>query len=107
MRVTRDQPNISSTTSILERGSTFAEMSTCGWPFLLGIDLFFPAEDNGDLFRKLNIEDAEIRWVLVLPPWGHLYHWRSRKLGPQTKIPWADFFDLKSLGRFPFLLDFV
>ena len=65
---------------------------------------FFPP-DNPDLVRKLNFEDPEIRWVLVLPPWGHLYHWRSRKLGPQIKIPWAEFFDLESLGRFHCLLD--
>ena len=64
----------------------------------------FFSPNNTELLRKLNIEDPEIRWVLVLPPWGHLYHWRSRKLGPQIKIPWAAFFDLKSLGRFHSLL---
>lgn len=55
--------------------------------------------------RKLNFEAPEMRWVLVLPPWGHLYHWRTRKLGPQIKIPWAAFFDLKSLGGFLSLPD--
>ena len=24
-------------------------------------------------------------WVLVLPPWGHLYHWQSRQLGHQVR----------------------
>lgn len=37
-------------------------------------------------------------WVLVLPPWGRLYHWQSPDI-PQVRIPWADFFDLPSLNR--------
>ncbi|XP_007452568.1 PREDICTED: GDP-fucose protein O-fucosyltransferase 2 [Lipotes vexillifer] len=37
-------------------------------------------------------------WVLVLPPWGRLYHWRSPDIR-QVRIPWSDFFDLPSLSR--------
>lgn len=37
-------------------------------------------------------------WVLVLPPWGRLYHWQSPDIH-QVRIPWADFFDLPSLNR--------
>lgn len=37
-------------------------------------------------------------WVLVLPPWGRLYHWQSPDIA-QVRIPWADFFDLPSLNR--------
>uniref|UniRef100_A0A5F8G755 GDP-fucose protein O-fucosyltransferase 2 n=1 Tax=Monodelphis domestica TaxID=13616 RepID=A0A5F8G755_MONDO len=37
-------------------------------------------------------------WVLVLPPWGRLYHWQSPDIR-QVRIPWADFFDLPSLGK--------
>ncbi|XP_036767982.2 GDP-fucose protein O-fucosyltransferase 2 isoform X2 [Manis pentadactyla] len=37
-------------------------------------------------------------WVLVLPPWGRLYHWRSPDIH-QVRIPWSDFFDLPSLNR--------
>ncbi|KAF3815567.1 hypothetical protein GH733_016840 [Mirounga leonina] len=37
-------------------------------------------------------------WVLVLPPWGRLYHWQSPDVH-QVRIPWADFFDLPSLNR--------
>eukprot|EP00079_Xenopus_tropicalis_P038864 XP_017952635.1 PREDICTED: GDP-fucose protein O-fucosyltransferase 2 isoform X1 [Xenopus tropicalis] len=35
-------------------------------------------------------------WVLVLPPWGRLYHWQSPDIH-QVRIPWAEFFDLDSL----------
>lgn len=41
---------------------------------------------------------AEEEWALVLPPWGRLYHWQSPDIR-QVRIPWADFFDLPSLGR--------
>ncbi|XP_006008222.1 GDP-fucose protein O-fucosyltransferase 2 [Latimeria chalumnae] len=37
-------------------------------------------------------------WVLVLPPWGRLYHWQSPDIH-QVRIPWADFFDLHSLNK--------
>ncbi|XP_032318237.1 GDP-fucose protein O-fucosyltransferase 2-like [Camelus ferus] len=36
--------------------------------------------------------------VLVLPPWGHLYHWQSPDIN-QVQILWSDFFDLPSLKR--------
>ncbi|XP_063356067.1 GDP-fucose protein O-fucosyltransferase 2 isoform X2 [Pelmatolapia mariae] len=35
-------------------------------------------------------------WVLVLPPWGRLYHWQSPNLH-QIRIPWGEFFSLTSL----------
>lgn len=34
-------------------------------------------------------------WVLVLPPWGGLYHWQSDIV--QEKLPWSHFFDIPSL----------
>ncbi|XP_036624849.1 GDP-fucose protein O-fucosyltransferase 2 [Trichosurus vulpecula] len=37
-------------------------------------------------------------WVLVLPPWGRLYHWQSPDIH-QVRIPWAEFFDLPSLNK--------
>ncbi|EHB10473.1 GDP-fucose protein O-fucosyltransferase 2 [Heterocephalus glaber] len=37
-------------------------------------------------------------WVLVLPPWGRLYHWQSPDIH-QVRIPWSEFFDLPSLHR--------
>ena len=35
-------------------------------------------------------------WVLVLPPWGRLYHWQSPSIH-QIRIPWGEFFSLTSL----------
>ncbi|PWA31215.1 hypothetical protein CCH79_00002911 [Gambusia affinis] len=35
-------------------------------------------------------------WVLVLPPWGRLYHWQSPDIH-QIRIPWGEFFSLTSL----------
>ena len=35
--------------------------------------------------KKLNKMFPNSYWVLVLPPWGHLYHWQSRQLGHQVK----------------------
>lgn len=37
-------------------------------------------------------------WILVLPPWPHLYHWKSSFL--QTDIKWERFFDVPSLNEY-------
>ena len=34
--------------------------------------------------KKLNKAFPSFYWTLVLPPWGHLYHWQSRQLGHQV-----------------------
>ena len=47
-----------------------------------------------NLVKLLN-EDSP--WVLVLPPWGRLYHWQSQNIESQVKIPWKTFFDIPSL----------
>ncbi|XP_019630147.1 PREDICTED: GDP-fucose protein O-fucosyltransferase 2-like [Branchiostoma belcheri] len=49
-----------------------------------------------NLVKKLQDHGS---WVLVLPPWGRLYHWKSSMEKQQTKIPWSAFFDLESLNR--------
>ncbi|CAJ0579041.1 unnamed protein product, partial [Mesorhabditis spiculigera] len=41
-------------------------------------------------------------FVLVLPPWGGLYHWGDRAV----KVPWSTFFDLKAMTRFVPVLEF-
>ena len=56
-----------------------------------------------NLVHFLNEESS---WILVLPPWGRLYHWQSRELGPQVKIPWKKFFDLTSLGLHAPVIEF-
>ncbi|GFN98351.1 GDP-fucose protein o-fucosyltransferase 2 [Plakobranchus ocellatus] len=45
-------------------------------------------------------------WILVLPPWSRLYHWRSRDVGSQERIPWSTFFDLTSLTEFVPVIEF-
>ena len=47
----------------------------------------------------------ESNWVLVLPPWGPLYHWFSYDL-PRTQLPWSLFFDVASLSRFVPVIEF-
>lgn len=35
-------------------------------------------------------------YILVLPPWGGLYHWN----GGHLKVPWAQFFHTESINQF-------
>lgn len=55
-----------------------------------------------NLVKELNKEEP---WVLVLPPWGRLYHWKSPDL-EQIKIPWSTFFDLPSLREHVPVIEF-
>lgn len=54
------------------------------------------------LVRQLRQEEQG--WVLVLPPWPRLYHWRSR-LG-QANTPWSRFFDVQRLGEYVPVIEF-
>lgn len=47
-----------------------------------------------NLVRRLRESEP---WVLVLPPWPRLPHWRSNY--EQENIPWRMFFDLDSLNE--------
>merc|ERR550519_2398761 len=58
------------------------------------------------MVRKLNLNSQDTFWKLVLPPWTHLYHWQTRSLGFQSKIPWSLFFDLPSLNKFAPVMEF-
>ncbi|CAG0879424.1 unnamed protein product [Cyprideis torosa] len=46
--------------------------------------------------------------VLVLPPWGPLYHWMlDRRMGvPRGPYPWSTFFDIQSLSRYIPVMEF-
>ncbi|XP_070536175.1 GDP-fucose protein O-fucosyltransferase 2-like isoform X1 [Ptychodera flava] len=44
-------------------------------------------------------------WILVLPPWGRIYHWQSYHLD-QMKIPWSLFFDLESMSKHVPVIEF-
>ena len=39
-------------------------------------------------------------FVLVLPPWGGIYHWQSKNIGDQSRLAWSTFFDLNALNDF-------
>ena len=45
-------------------------------------------------------------WVLVLPPWPRMYHWRSASHDSANFIPWGHFFDLPSLNQFVPTIEF-
>ncbi|XP_046838618.1 GDP-fucose protein O-fucosyltransferase 2 isoform X1 [Vespa crabro] len=50
--------------------------------------------------KNLNKKDKKFKWHLVLPPWGDLYHWQSKDVGPQVSLPWGTFFDIASLQKY-------
>lgn len=62
-----------------------------GEGFNLRRDVYMRA---ANLVRRLRQNEP---WILVLPPWPHLHHWRSNYL--QENIPWRMFFDLDSLSE--------
>lgn len=43
-------------------------------------------------------------WALVLPPWPHLAHWRTKYL--QDNLKWEKFFDLPSLNDYVPVIEF-
>ena len=43
-------------------------------------------------------------WVLVLPPWPHLAHWRTNY--HQNNLKWEKFFDLRSLNEYIPVIEF-
>merc|ERR1719334_1831081 len=56
--------------------------------------------------KKQNLKYPQDYWVLVLPAWGHLYHWQSRELGHQAQIPWENFFRVDSLDKYVPVMEF-
>ncbi|XP_068984190.1 GDP-fucose protein O-fucosyltransferase 2 isoform X1 [Bombus flavifrons] len=50
--------------------------------------------------KNLIKQEKDFKWQLVLPPWGDLYHWRSKHIGYQTQLPWSLFFDISSLQKY-------
>ena len=48
---------------------------------------------------------GENNWVLVLPPWPRLYHWRSNDV-QQQNVKWAKFFDVQSLSEYVPVMEF-
>jgi len=56
--------------------------------------------------NMVNFLNEHEPWVLVLPPWGRLYHWKSHQVADQTKIPWRHFFDVNSLALLVPVMEF-
>ncbi len=56
-----------------------------------------------NLVKVLNERES---WILVLPPWGRLYHWKSRDIY-QMQVPWSFFFDLPSLNKHVPVIEFT
>ncbi|XP_050535208.1 GDP-fucose protein O-fucosyltransferase 2 isoform X2 [Daktulosphaira vitifoliae] len=47
--------------------------------------------------RHLN-QISNYSWILVLPPWNQLYHWRSMHIN-QDNLPWSLFFNLDAIKK--------
>ena len=50
------------------------------------------------------LREKDPAWVLVLPAWPHLYHWKSRF--QQEKIPWRQFFQIEKLNEYVPVMEF-
>ncbi|VDL80030.1 unnamed protein product [Nippostrongylus brasiliensis] len=48
------------------------------------------------------LREAGEPFVLVLPPWGGLYHWQRQAV----KVRWSEFFDVNSLNEFVPVMEF-
>uniref|UniRef100_A0A914CFM1 GDP-fucose protein O-fucosyltransferase 2 n=1 Tax=Acrobeloides nanus TaxID=290746 RepID=A0A914CFM1_9BILA len=48
------------------------------------------------------LREQGCNYILVLPPWGNLYHWRKR----ENKRKWSEFFDVESLNLFVPVMEF-
>lgn len=69
-------------------------MHTAGEGFNLRRDVHMRATTLVRLLQERSGHD----WVLVLPPWPRLYHWKTAS--SQVYEPWHKFFDLASLNEF-------
>ena len=50
------------------------------------------------------LRKVDPNWVMVLPPFRHLYHWQSGF--EQQRVPWSQFFDLDALGEYIPVMEF-
>lgn len=57
------------------------------------------------IYKLREHTSSESNWILVLPPWGPLYHWFSYNL-PRSQLSWSNFFDVTSLSRFIPVIEF-
>lgn len=76
-----------------------------GEGFNLRRDVYIRMANLVNKLREQTSSSSESNWILVLPPWGPLYHWFSYNL-PRTQISWSTFFDIPSLSRFVPVIEF-
>ena len=70
-----------------------------GEGFNLRRDVFIRAANLVKHLRNIG-ED----FILVLPPWRHMYHWRSSM--EQNAVPWKKFFSINNLNKYIPVLEF-
>lgn len=75
-------------------------MHTAGEGFNLRRDVHMRATTLVRLLQERSGHD----WVLVLPPWPRLYHWKTAS--SQVYEPWHKFFDLASINEFAPSIEF-
>ena len=51
-----------------------------------------------------HLRNLKENWMLVLPPWRRLYHWRSNI--EQNAVPWKTFFDIESMSKYVPVIEF-
>jgi len=71
-----------------------------GEGFNLRRDVYIRA---ANLVKYMN--DRGEDWILVLPPWRHLYHWQSQNV-EQEALPWRAFFDIVSMNYYVPVMEF-
>lgn len=49
--------------------------------------------------------ETHLNWVLVLPPWPHLYHWKSPL--DQSWLQWSQFFEVNELSKLVPCIEFT
>ncbi|KAE9556562.1 hypothetical protein FO519_000256 [Halicephalobus sp. NKZ332] len=49
-----------------------------------------------------HLRDQGHNYILVLPPWGNLYHWKDRAV----KVPWRKLFHIGSLDKYVPMIEF-
>lgn len=90
--------DIWSTILITVKGLIYGGMSTCGSP----IPSDFCGNQVEILVWKILIPFLGENFILVLPPWGPMVHWREELM----RLKWAGFFDIPSLNHFVPVMEF-
>ncbi len=78
-----------------------------GEGFNLRRDVYMRIANTVRQLRQQTDVDDHNNFILVLPPWGDLYHWHvAHPDRLQNRIQWSTFFDVSSLNRFVPVIEF-